>query len=151
VAAGCRLQVQPGAFIVIVFTILSQYGFDGLLISTILAGFLLIIFGLLRLGTLLKYFPHPLIVGFTSGIAVVIFSTQIKDALGMEISEVPAGFIAKWSTYFDNLSTVNIYAVVITIATMLLVIFTKHLVKKVPGSIIAIILGTAVFRFSIFR
>jgi SulP family sulfate permease len=109
VLGGSRVQIAgpTGAFIVIVFTILSQYGFDGLLISTILAGFLLIIFGLLRLGTLLKYFPHPLIVGFTSGIAVVIFSTQIKDALGMEISEVPAGFIAKWGTYFDNLSTVN--------------------------------------------
>ena len=146
VLGGSRVQIAgpTGAFIVIVFTILSQYGFDGLLISTILAGFLLIIFGLLRLGTLLKYFPHPLIVGFTSGIAVVIFSTQIKDALGMEITKVPAGFIAKWGTYFENLSTVNIYAVVITVATMLLVIFTKRLVKKIPGSIIAIILGTAV-------
>lgn len=146
VLGGSRVQIAgpTGAFIVIVFTILSQYGFDGLLISTILAGFLLIIFGLLRLGTLLKYFPHPLIVGFTSGIAVVIFSTQIKDALGMEISEVPAGFIAKWSTYFDNLSTVNFYAVAITVATMLLVIYAKRYIKKVPGSIIAIILGTAV-------
>ena len=145
VLGGSRVQIAgpTGAFIVIVFTILSQYGFDGLLISTILAGFLLIIFGLLRLGTLLKYFPHPLIVGFTSGIAVVIFSTQIKDALGMEIEKVPAGFIAKWGTYFENLSTINIYAVAITVATMLLVIYTKHFIKKVPGSIIAIILGTA--------
>jgi len=145
VLGGSRVQIAgpTGAFIVIVFTILSQYGFDGLLISTILAGFLLIIFGLLRLGTLLKYFPHPLIVGFTSGIAVVIFSTQIKDALGMEIAKVPAGFIAKWGTYFENLSTVNFYAIIITVVTMFLVIYTKHLVKKVPGSIIAIILGTA--------
>jgi SulP family sulfate permease len=145
VLGGSRVQIAgpTGAFIVIVFTILSQYGFDGLLISTILAGFLLIIFGLLKLGTLLKYFPHPLIVGFTSGIAVVIFSTQIKDALGMEIEKVPAGFVAKWGTYFENVSTINIYAVVITIATMLLVIYTKRFIKKVPGSIIAIILGTA--------
>jgi SulP family sulfate permease len=145
VLGGSRVQIAgpTGAFIVIVFSILSQYGFDGLLISTILAGFLLIIFGLLKLGTLLKYFPHPLIVGFTSGIAVVIFSTQIKDALGMEIEKVPAGFIAKWGAYFENLSTVNIYAIAITIITMLLVIYTKNFIKKVPGSIIAIILGTA--------
>jgi SulP family sulfate permease len=145
VLGGSRVQIAgpTGAFIVIVFSILSQYGFDGLLISTILAGLLLIIFGLLKLGTLLKYFPHPLIVGFTSGIAVVIFSTQIKDALGMEIEKVPAGFIAKWGTYFDNLSTINLYAIVITVVTMLLVIYTKHFIKKVPGSIIAIILGTA--------
>jgi SulP family sulfate permease len=145
VLGGSRVQIAgpTGAFIVIVFSILSQYGFDGLLISTILAGLLLIIFGLLKLGTLLKYFPHPLIVGFTSGIAVVIFSTQIKDALGMEIEKVPAGFIAKWGTYFENLSSVNIYAIVITVVTMLLVIYTKHFFKKVPGSIIAIILGTA--------
>ncbi len=145
VLGGSRVQIAgpTGAFIVIVFSILSQYGFDGLLISTILAGFLLIIFGLLRLGTLLKYFPHPLIVGFTSGIAIVIFSTQIKDALGLEIEKVPAEFIHKWSVYFENLSTINIYAVVITIVTMLLVIYTKNIIKKVPGSIIAIILGTA--------
>lgn len=145
VLGGSRVQIAgpTGAFIVIVFSILSQYGFDGLLISTILAGFLLIIFGLLKLGTLLKYFPHPLIVGFTSGIAVVIFSTQIKDALGMEIEKVPAGFIAKWGTYFENLSTVNIYTVIITVATMFLVIYTKKIIKKIPGSIIAIVLGTA--------
>lgn len=145
VLGGSRVQIAgpTGAFIVIVFSILSQYGFEGLLISTILAGLLLIIFGLLKLGTLLKYFPHPLIVGFTSGIAVVIFSTQVKDALGMEIEKVPAGFIAKWGTYFEYLSTINIYAVVITIATMFLVIYTKKIIKKVPGSIIAIVLGTA--------
>ncbi len=144
VLGGSRVQIAgpTGAFIVIIFSIISQYGLDGLLISTILAGFLLIIFGLLRLGTLLKYFPHPLIVGFTSGIAVVILSTQIKDALGMDIAKVPAGFIAKWGVYFENLSSVNLYAVVITVATMLLVIYTKNIIKKIPGSIIAIIIGT---------
>ena len=92
---GSRVQIggPTGAFIVIVVGVLSQYGFDGLLISTILAGFLLIIFGLLKLGSLLKYFPHPLIVGFTSGIALVIFSTQVKDALGLTIENLPSGFI----------------------------------------------------------
>ena len=144
VLGGSRVQIAgpTGAFIVIVYSILAQYGLDGLLISTIMAGIFLIVFGLLRLGALLKYFPHPLIVGFTSGIAVVIFSTQIKDALGMEINDLPAGFIEKWGAYFEHLSAVNGYAVAITIATILLVVFSKKVIKKIPGSIIAIVLGT---------
>lgn len=145
VLGGSRVQIAgpTGAFIVIVYGIVEKYGIDGLIISTVLAGFLLIIFGILRLGTLLKYFPHPLVVGFTSGIAVVIFSTQVKDALGLQITGVPSEFIAKWGTYFNNLSSFNIYAVAITAITILLVIFTKHITTKVPGSIIAILLGTA--------
>ena len=109
---GSRVQIggPTGAFIVIVVGVLSQYGFDGLLISTILAGFLLIIFGLLKLGSLLKYFPHPLIVGFTSGIALVIFSTQVKDALGLTIENLPSGFIAKWHSYFLNIPSTNLFA-----------------------------------------
>lgn len=145
VLGGSRVQIAgpTGAFIVIVYGIVEKYGIDGLIISTVLAGFLLIIFGILRLGTLLKYFPHPLVVGFTSGIAVVIFSTQVKDALGLQITEVPSEFIAKWGTYFNNLSSFNIYAVAITAITILLIVFTKHITTKVPGSIIAILLGTA--------
>lgn len=145
VLGGSRVQIAgpTGAFIVIVYGIVEKYGIDGLIISTVLAGFLLIIFGILRLGTLLKYFPHPLVVGFTSGIAVVIFSTQVKDALGLQITGVPSEFIAKWGTYFNNLSSFNIYAVAITTITILLIVFTKHITTKVPGSIIAILLGTA--------
>ena len=145
VLGGSRVQIAgpTGAFIVIVYGIVEKYGIDGLIISTVLAGFLLIIFGILRLGTLLKYFPHPLVVGFTSGIAVVIFSTQVKDALGLQITEVPSEFIAKWGTYFNNFSSFNIHAVAITAITILLIVFTKHITTKVPGSIIAILLGTA--------
>lgn len=145
VLGGSRVQIAgpTGAFIVIVYGIVEKYGIDGLIISTVLAGFLLIIFGLLRLGTLLKYFPHPLVVGFTSGIAVVIFSTQVKDALGLQITGVPSEFIAKWGTYFNNLSSFNVHAVAITAITILLIVFTKHITTKVPGSIIAILLGTA--------
>src|SRR5690554_5973857 len=101
---GSRVQIggPTGAFIVIVYSILNQYGLHGLMISTIMAGIFLVLFGLLRLGALLKYFPHPLIVGFTSGIAVVIFSTQVRDALGLEIEQLPAGFIEKWSSYFEH-------------------------------------------------
>lgn len=142
---GSRVQIggPTGAFIVIIVGVISQYGLDGLLISTILAGIFLILFGILKLGALLKYFPHPLIVGFTSGIALVIFSTQVKDALGLNIENLPSGFILKWNSYFSNLNTTNLYALAITLLTILIVVFSKRLVVKVPGSIIAIFLGTA--------
>jgi len=141
---GSRVQIggPTGAFIVIVVGVISQYGFNGLLISTILAGIILIVFGFLKLGSLLKYFPHPLIVGFTSGIAVVIFSTQVKDALGLNVQELPSGFIAKWGAYFSNIETFNLNALAITGATILIVLFSKRYINKIPGSIIAIILGT---------
>lgn len=95
------------------------------MISTIMAGVFLVIFGFLRLGNLLKYFPHPLIVGFTSGIAVVIFSTQIKDALGLNIEKLPSEFFHKWLTYFSNISDTNLYALSITTATILITIYSK--------------------------
>jgi sulfate permease, SulP family len=141
---GSRVQIggPTGAFIVIVYSILEQHGLQGLLISTILAGIFLVVFGLLKLGALLKYFPHPLIVGFTSGIAVVIFSTQVKDALGLDLGQIPSGFLAKWAEYFSNLSTVNLYAAGITVMTILLVTFSKRFIKVVPGSLIAILIAT---------
>lgn len=141
---GSRVQIggPTGAFIIIVYGIVSEYGIDGLIISTIIAGIFLVIFGLLKLGALLKYFPHPLIVGFTSGIALVIFSTQIKDAFGLQLEEVPSGFLEKWVTYFKHLESVNFYALLITVLTILIVVFSKRFVKKIPGSMIAIVAGT---------
>jgi SulP family sulfate permease len=143
---GSRVQIggPTGAFIVIVYGIVEKYGINGLIISTIMAGIILVIFGVLKLGTLLKFFPHPLIVGFTSGIALVIFSTQIKDALGLSIEKVPSEFLEKWSAYFQNFSSINYYAFAITIVTILIVVFSKKLTKKIPGSFIAIILITLV-------
>ncbi len=143
---GSRVQIAgpTGAFIVIVYGILTEYGYNGLLISTILAGLFLIIFGVLKLGTLLKYFPHPLIVGFTSGIAVVIFTTQIKDALGLEIEKLPSGFIEKWGTYISHLPSANYYSVGLTVISILFVVFSKRFIKRIPGSIVAIVLGTVV-------
>lgn len=142
---GSRVQIggPTGAFIVIVFGIVQQYGIEGLVISTILAGIILVLFGVLKLGTLLKYFPHPLIAGFTTGIALVILSTQIKDALGLTIDQLPPDFLSKWTLYFHHLDTINIYAVIITIATILITAFSKKLFTKIPGSFIAIILSTA--------
>ncbi len=141
---GSRVQIggPTGAFIVIVYAIVEKYGIDGLIISTVMSGIILVIFGLLRLGTLLKYFPHPLIVGFTSGIAVVIFSTQVKDALGLEIERLPSEFFEKWSSYFSNISTVNLYAIIITAATIVITLYSRKITTKIPGSFIAIIFIT---------
>ena len=143
---GSRVQIggPTGAFIVIVYGIVQQYGINGLIISTVLAGIILIIFGVLKLGTLLKFIPHPLIVGFTSGIALVIFSTQIKDALGLTITDLPSGFIKKWNVYISNLSNVNIAALLVTLATIAITLISGKFVKKIPGSFIAIILITLV-------
>lgn len=141
---GSRVQIggPTGAFIVIVYGIVEQYGIDGLIISTIMAGVILIAFGFLRLGSLLKFIPHPLIVGFTSGIALVIFSTQIKDAFGLQVDHVPSEFIEKWKIYIENISTFNPTATILTVITILIVVYSKKLIKKIPGSFIAIILIT---------
>ena len=111
---GSRVQIggPTGAFIVIVYGIVNDYGLDGMIISTIFAGVIMIGFGMLRLGTLLKFIPHPLIVGFTSGIALTIFSTQISNALGLTLTDVPGSFIGKWGAYFGGIDTVNWYAAV---------------------------------------
>jgi SulP family sulfate permease len=131
---GSRVQIggPTGAFIVIVYGIIEQYGLNGLIISTILAGIMLVLMGVLKLGTLLKYFPHPLIVGFTSGIAVVIFSTQVKDALGLEIQVVPSDFIEKWGTYAQNISEINYVTLLVTICTIIITVFSKKSRQKYP-------------------
>jgi len=141
---GSRVQIggPTGAFIVIVYGIIQQYGLGGLMISTILAGIFLLVFGLLRLGSLLKFIPHPLIVGFTSGIAVVIFTTQMNDAFGFAIESMPSEFLAKWNTYFHSLSALNPWAIGLTITTILITVLSKKITTKIPGSFIAIILIT---------
>ena len=143
---GSRVQIggPTGAFIIILYGIIQQYGIDGLLISTMLAGVILILFGVFKLGNLLKYFPHPLIVGFTSGIALVIFSTQIKDALGLNIDKLPADFFQKWNVYFHSLGSINYYALIITIATILITLNFKKISSKIPGSFVALILLTII-------
>jgi len=141
---GSRVQIggPTGAFIIILYGIIEQYGINGLLISTMMAGVILIIFGFLKLGNLLKYFPHPLIVGFTSGIAVVIFSTQVKDALGLHISKLPTNFFEKWNAYFINIDNINFYALSITLITIFITINFKKINSKIPGSFVALILLT---------
>lgn len=143
---GSRVQIggPTGAFIIIVYGIINDYGLDGMIISTVLAGLMLILFGFMRLGTFLKFIPHPLVVGFTSGIALVIFSTQIAGALGLTLPEVPSDFIGKWGAYFQHMDTVNWWAAGITVVTILVSVLSGKITKVVPGSFIAIILMTAV-------
>ena len=145
---GSRVQIggPTGAFIVIVYGVIQLYGIDGLIIATFLAGFLMIGMGLLRLGNLLKFIPYSLIVGFTSGIALIIFSSQINDFFGLNIDKVPADFIDKWIVYFQNFHHINWYAISIAMATILITIYFQKLVKKIPGSIVAILLSTIVVK-----
>ncbi|MFK5959525.1 MAG: SulP family inorganic anion transporter [Lutibacter sp.] len=143
---GSRVQIggPTGAFIVIIYGIVEEYGIDGLIISSVMAGVILIIFGLLKLGSLLKYFPHSLVVGFTSGIALVIFSTQIRDALGLDIDKVPSGFIDKWKLFILHLNHINYYALAVTIVTIIIILVFTKLKTKIPGSFIAIIFITII-------
>ena len=143
---GSRVQIggPTGAFIVIVYGIVNDYGIDGMIIATILAGVIMVGFGLLRLGTLLKFIPHPLVVGFTSGIALVIFSTQIENALGLTLENVPSSFVGKWGCYFNHLHTINWYALAITLVTVLIAVYTPKITTRIPGSFVAIVVVTPV-------
>jgi SulP family sulfate permease len=112
---GSRVQIggPTGAFIVIVYGIVQVYGINGLIIATFMAGVMLIIMGFARLGAVIKFIPHPLIIGFTSGIALIIFSSQVKDFFGLKMGVVPADFLDKWLSYFQNFKSVNVYAALI--------------------------------------
>jgi SulP family sulfate permease len=148
---GSKVQIggPTGAFIVIVAGIINQYGMEGLTIATLMAGVFLIGFGLLRLGTIIKYIPYPIIVGFTSGIAVTIFTTQVKDLLGMQMAHVPSDFIEKWIAYFQNLGSIDAWSAIVGIASVVLIgawplLTSRSPLKKIPGSLVAIILMTII-------
>lgn len=152
VLGGSRVQIggPTGAFIVIVYAIVQEHGVGGLTIATFMAGFIIIGFGLARLGNYLKFIPYPLIVGFTSGIALIIFSSQIKDFFGLSIAEVPADFVQKWEVYFTNFSGVNWTAFAVALGTVLIALNFHRISAKIPGSIVAIIICTvAVYIFDL--
>ena len=138
---GSRVQIggPTGAFIVIIAGIIEQYGMQGLTVATLMAGVFLILLGILKLGTIIKYIPYPIIVGFTSGIAVTIFTTQIKDLLGMTMSTVPSDFIEKWIAYFQNLGSIDPWSAVLGLTSVAIIAIAPRFSKKVPGSLIAII------------
>ncbi|MBQ2225587.1 MAG: sulfate permease [Prevotella sp.] len=141
---GSKVQIggPTGAFIIIIYGIIQQYGMEGLAIATVMAGVFLILLGVLKLGTIIQYIPYPIIVGFTSGIAVTIFTTQIKDLLGLQIDAVPADFIEKWGCYFEHLNTIDMWSAIVGVLSVIIITITPKFSKKIPGSLIAIILMT---------
>ena len=146
VLSGSRVQIggPTGAFIIIIYGIVQEHGVGGLTIATFMAGFIIIGFGLARLGNYLKFIPYPLIVGFTSGIAVIIFSSQIKDFFGLNMGEVPPDFVEKWQAYGANFLKVNWLAFSIAVGTVLIALNFNKIYSKIPGSIVAIIISTVV-------
>ena len=143
---GSKVQIggPTGAFIVIVYGIIQDYGMSGLCIATIMAGAFLILMGVLHLGTIIKYIPYPIVVGFTSGIALTIFATQIKDLFGLQIESVPAGFIDKWAVYFQHFDTISWWSLLIGVGSILIIVFTPKISRKIPGSLVAIVIMTIV-------
>ena len=143
---GSKVQIggPTGAFIVIIYGIIQEYGLEGLMIATMMAGVLLILLGVFKLGTVIKFIPYPIIVGFTSGIAVTIFTTQIADIFGLQFGDekIPGDFIGKWILYFHHFDTVNWWNVIVSIVSVFIIAITPKFSKKVPGSLVAIILVT---------
>lgn len=143
---GSKVQIggPTGAFIVIIYGIIQEYGIDGLMVATMMAGVLLILLGIFKLGTVIKFIPYPIIIGFTSGIAVTIFTTQIADIFGLDFrgEKVPGDFIGKWILYFHHFDTVNWWNVIVSVVSVFIIAITPKFSKKVPGSLVAIILVT---------
>ena len=144
VFGGSKVQIggPTGAFIIIIYGIIQKFGMSGLTIATFMAGVFLILFGLLRLGTIIKYIPYPIVVGFTSGIAVTIFTTQIKDLFGLTMDTVPSEFVEKWIAYFQHMTTADLWTTVIGLVSIVIIAITPRFSKKIPGSLIAIIVMT---------
>ena len=141
---GSRVQIggPTGAFIVIVYGIIQQHELAGLLIATIMAGIMLILMGVFKLGNIIKFVPYPVIIGFTAGIAVTIFSTQIKDLFGLDIDNLPANFVDKWIVYFKNISETNLVTLLLGVLSILIIVLVPKISKKIPGSLVAIVVVT---------
>ena len=140
---GSSVQIggPTGAFIIIVYGIIGKYGVEGLAIATLIAGVILILMGILKLGTIIKFIPYPIVVGFTSGIALIIFTTQIKDLLGLSVA-VPGDFLGKWGAYAANLTQINWWAAITGFVSIVIIAAWGKVSKKIPGSLIAIIVVT---------
>lgn len=143
---GSKVQIggPTGAFIVIVYGIVEKFGTSGLIVATIMAGLMLFAMGALKLGGIIKFMPYPIVVGFTSGIALVIFSTQIKDLFGLTMDSVPGDFAGKWLAYFQNMDTINLWSMGLGLVSVLLIFLWPKVSKKIPGSLVAIVLITVV-------
>lgn len=148
-AGGCSVQIggPTGAFIIIVYNIIATFGLQGLAIATLMAGLILVALGLFHLGTVIKFIPYPIIVGFTAGIALTIFSTQINDFFGLGLKDIPGEFIPKWGTYFRNFGNIDWVTLAVGVVSLLIIIVTPKISRKLPGALIAIIVMTAAMYF----
>lgn len=146
---GNSVQIggPTGAFIVIVYSIIQNYGLQGLAIATLMAGLILILLGLFHLGTVIKFIPYPIVVGFTSGIALTIFSTQINDFFGLGLKDVPSDFLSKWGVFISNFGNIDLPTLAVGVVSLLIIVLTPKISKKLPGSLIAIIIVTALVYF----
>jgi sulfate permease, SulP family len=146
VLGGSRVQIAgpTGAFIVIVYGIVQKFGYDGLAIATLMAGVFLIIMGLARLGTLLKFIPYPLTVGFTSGIALIIFTSQINDFLGLRVHNLPSNFFEKWYVYAQSLHAIDTSSLLVGLGSLLVIVFWPRISHRIPGPLVALLLATVV-------
>ncbi len=146
VLGGSRVQISgpTGAFIVIVYGIVQQYGYDGLAVATFIAGFLLVAMGLMRAGAFLRFIPYPVTVGFTSGIALIIFSSELRDLFGLRMDQVPADFVSRWGEYARHAGTVNFQAFGVAVISLIVIVGWPYVTRKVPGSLVAIIASTLV-------
>ena len=142
--SGSRFPVSgpTGAFVVIIYGIVSRYGYEGLVITTIMAGIMLVIFGLLRLGVLVKYIPYPVTTGFTTGIALLIFSSQMKDFFGLPLAETPPEFFDKWTLYVEKAAQFSPYTLGISAFTLLVMLFIRHKIPKIPAPVVGVFLAT---------
>ena len=149
VLGGTRAQISgpTGAFIVIVYGIVQKYGYDGLVVATLIAGVLLVIMGLARMGAFLKFVPYPVTVGFTSGIALIIFSSQVSDFLGLKIESVPADFVEKWIEYGRHFASIDPYTVGVGVASLLIMVSWPKVTRRIPGQLIAILVATFAVQF----
>jgi SulP family sulfate permease len=142
---GSRFQIggPTGAFVVIIFNVIYKHGYDGLVVTTLIAGVMLLIFGLCRLGTLIKYIPHPVTTGFTTGIGVLIFSSQMKDFLGLTMGTVPPEFFEKWEAYAHNVGTVNPKALTVGVFALTIILLVRRVIPRIPGPVVGVVLASA--------
>ena len=146
---GSRVQIggPTGAFVIIVYGIVQKYGVDGLIVATFMAGIILLIMGFARFGIIIKFIPRTVIVGFTSGIAIIIFSSQVKDFLGLKVDKIPAGFFEKWRVFLENLGTLNYHAFSLALLTILIIAGWPKISRKIPGPLVAFVFTTALVAF----
>jgi len=142
---GSRVQIggPTGAFVVIVYAIVQKHGVDGLAVATLMAGVILVGFGLARLGGAIKFIPYPVTIGFTSGIALIIFSGEVKDFLGLRMGTVPAEFVEKWRAFGAHLATINPWAVLVSVVTAAIIIAWPRVNRRIPSPFVALIVTTA--------